>query len=81
MKDVTIVVAGKSKTGKSSVANLIHDALKNRGAQVRLFDHVHDEYEALDEKPALEKTDEQLNVLIKVVTTTRNLDLVSPDQE
>lgn len=81
MKDVTIVIAGRSKQGKSSVAKVIQDALEAHNVNVRLFDHVHDEYDALQDKPALEKDDEQLSAFIKVVTTTRNLELLNPGEE
>lgn len=77
MKDVTVVIAGRNSQGKSSIAKILHDALIEKGVKVRLFDHVHDEYAALEEQPKLQAEDEDMNVLVKVVTTTRTLDLVS----
>lgn len=76
MKEVTIVVAGKSKQGKSTVGEIIKKALEERGIDVRVFDNVYDENDDLEEGKSLTDQTEQVNVLVKVVTTTRNLELL-----
>lgn len=73
MKEVTVVIAGRSGQGKSTVANIIKEALKAKGVAVRVFDNMNDVDDVLEEGTKSSGT----NVMIKTVTTSRNLELIS----
>jgi adenylylsulfate kinase-like enzyme len=70
-KEITIIVAGKPTSGKTTIGQIIQEALTQKGIKVRLFDNEKFNTETLDKrtKAVAEKT----SVTIRTVPVTRDL--------
>lgn len=75
MKEVTVIVAGKTVSGKTTIAQIIEDALKAKGISVHLID---DEVPTrMNFEKRVEAISDKTQVLIKTARVARDLTLTN----